>query len=227
MLKIDQERLGPAAVDFLYLMDRGYPRSASLELIGNRHNLDRLHRDILHRGVFSRKEAEERRARLVGPEKLVNAKLMVDGHNVLITTESALVGRPLIAANDGVIRDVAGISHRYRLTSLTEIAVEHIFRVFKAYPPGEILFLLDAPIRHSGELAAMLRNTLRTRNCRGDAQAVRVPEKTLIGAVGIVASSDSAVLDAVRQGFDLPATVIDLLSEPVELVDLTFLGRES
>jgi hypothetical protein len=224
MAELNQKALKLAAADFLYLLDHEYPRSASLQLVGNRHNLDRLHREILHRGVFAREEAKQRRNRLVGPEELVNRKLLVDGHNVIITTESRFAGRPLIAANDGFIRDVAGISHRYRISPLTHEAVDNIFRLLHNHPPSETLFFLDAPIRQSGELAAILRTALKRWNLTGDAQALKVPEKELIGGKGIVASSDSAILDGVEQGFDLAAVVIKSLPQQGHLIDFTFLG---
>ena len=224
MDELDHDRLHLAAADFLYLLDRGYPRSASLQLVGNRYNLDRLHREVLHRGIFAREEAKQRRERLVGPEKLVDRKLLVDGHNVIITTESRFAGRQLIAANDGLIRDVAGISHRYRISSLTHEAIDHIFRLLHRHPPLETIFFLDAPIRQSGELAAILRSGLKSWNLTGDAQALKVPEKQLIGGKGVVASSDSAILDGVKEAFDLAAAVIKSLPERVNLIDFTSLG---
>jgi hypothetical protein len=224
MTDLNHERLRTAAVDFLYLLDRSYPRAASRQLVGNRYNLDRQHRDCLHRGVFAREEADQRRTRLVSEEQIVNAKLLVDGHNVIITTESGLAGRPLIAANDGIIRDVAGISHRYRISSLTDRAIDHLFRILRENSPREIQFFLDAPIRQSGELAALLRTELDRCNLPGTAKAVKVPEKYLIGTESIVASSDSAILDEVQQGFDLAAAAINSLEVPVELIDFTFLS---
>ena len=223
MTKLDYERLRSAAVDFLYLLDHGYPRSASLQLVGNRYNMDRLHREVIHRGIFAREEARQRRQRLVEPGELVDGQLLVDGHNVLITTESGLAARPLIAANDGLIRDVAGISHRYRISPLTHEAIDNIFRILHNHPPGEILFYLDAPIRQSGELAAILRSALKSWDLTGDAQALKVPEKELIGGKGIVASSDSAILDGVEQGFDLAAVVIKSLPQQGSVIDFTSL----
>ncbi|MBT8406788.1 MAG: DUF434 domain-containing protein [Deltaproteobacteria bacterium] len=224
MTELNQKALKLAAADFLYLLDRGYSRSASLQLVGNRYTLDRLHREVLHRGVFAREEAKQRCKRLVGPEELVDRKLVVDGHNVIITTESRFAGRPLIAANDGLIRDVAGISHRYRISSQTHDAIENLLQFLHKYPPRETLFYLDAPIRQSGELAAKIRAELKSWNLPGDAQAKKVPEKRLIGAQGIVASSDSAVLDEVKQSFDLAGAVIKSLSQKSNLIDFTSLG---
>jgi len=224
MTELNQKALKLAAGDFLFLMDRGYPRSASLQLVGNRYNLNAQHREVLHRGVFARKEAKERRDRLVGIEQMVGLKLLVDGHNVLITTESGLAGRPLIAANDGVIRDVARISHRYRISTLTHEAIDILFQVLHEYPPQETLFFLDAPIRQSGELAAVLRAALKSWNLPGDAQTLKVPESRLIGSEGVVASSDSAVLDGVEQGLDFAAAAIKSLPQRVNLIDFTSLG---
>jgi hypothetical protein len=224
MTKLHQKALEQAAEDFLYLLDRSYPRKAGLQLVGNRYDLDALHREVLHRGVFARKEARERRHRLVELVRLVDFKLLVDGHNVLITVESGIAGRLLIAANDGVIRDVAGVSHRYRISTLTHEAIDFIFQILQEYPPKETLFFLDAPIRQSGELAAALRSALKKCKLSGDAQALKVPEIRLKGGKGVIASSDSAVLDQAQQGFDLAAAVIKSLPGKVNLIDFTSLG---
>ena len=224
MPKLDQETLRTAAGDFLYLLDRGYPRRAGLQLVGNRYNLNALHREVLHRGVFAGKEAGERRQRLVGIERLVEFRLLVDGHNVLITVESGLAGRALIAANDGVLRDVAGVSHRYRVSPRTHEAIDSIFQILQKYPPKETMFFLDAPIRQSGDLAAALRSALKSWNLSGDAQILKVPEIRLIGGEDVVASSDSAVLDGVQRAFDLAATVIKSLPQCINLIDFTSLG---
>jgi hypothetical protein len=224
MSELNQETLRIAAEDFLYLLDRSYPRSACLQLVGNRYDLDALHRQVLHRGVFARKEAGKRRGRLLEVERLGEFKLLIDGHNVLITVESGLKGRLLIAANDGVIRDVAGISHRYRISTLTHEAIDIIFQILQKYPPKETLFFLDEPIRQSGELAAALRSALKSWNLSGNAQALKVPEGRLIGGEGVVASSDSAVLDEVQRGFDLAAAAIKSLPQKINLIDFTRLG---
>ncbi|MEJ2430725.1 MAG: DUF434 domain-containing protein [Deltaproteobacteria bacterium] len=223
MSSLDQDRLRSAAEDFLYLLDRGYPRRAGLQLVGNRYNLDALHREVLHRGIFAHQEARERRDRLVGIERLVDFKLLVDGHNVLITTESGLAGRTLIAANDGVIRDVARISHRYRISTLTRQAIDLLFQVLHEYPPQETLFFLDAPIRQSGELAALLRAALKNWKLPGDAQTLKVPETRLIGGENIVASSDSVVLNGVKQGLDFAAAAIKRFPHGTNLVDFSYL----
>jgi hypothetical protein len=224
MSELNDASLHLAAADFLYLLDRTYPQRASLQLVGNRYNLDGPNRHMLHRGVFGREESKKRRSRLLSPERLAGARLLVDGHNVLITVESALAGRPLIAATDGVIRDVAGISHRYHISSLTREAIDGTLLLLEVYPPQETLFLLDAPIRQSGELAVLLRAGLKNFGLPGDAQTVKVPEADLLDPHAIVATSDSAILDGAEQAVDLAGTVIRSLGRPLRMIDFTELG---
>ena len=234
MDELDHERLHLAAADFLYLMDRGYPRSASLQLVGNRYNLNALHREVLHRGIFAREEAKQRRKRLVGPEKLVDRKLLVDGHNVIITTESMFAGRPLIAANDGLIRDVAGISHRYRISSQTHDALENLLQFLSNYRPRETLFYLDAPISQSGELAAILRSGLKSWNLTGDAQALKVPEKQLIGGKGIVAIHQQLAINKLFRAYKTLTSLLSLLPSkntavqdfPVESIQIVSIANQ-
>ena len=51
-----------------------------------------------------------------------------------------------------------------------------------------------------------------------------MPETRLIGGEDIVASSDSVVLDGVKQGLDFAAAAIKSLPQPINLIDFTSLG---
>jgi len=50
-----------AAADFFFLLNKSYPRTAALDLTGNRYHLDAMERMMLRRGLFSRQEALGRR----------------------------------------------------------------------------------------------------------------------------------------------------------------------
>src|SRR3990170_2009631 len=92
--------LQKAAEDFRHLLNRGYPRKVTLELVGNRYGLTFDQRHLLHRGVFSDSDSRSRRKRQISVRDLRDQDLAVDGHNVLITIEAGLSGRPLILAHD-------------------------------------------------------------------------------------------------------------------------------
>jgi len=202
------ESLQKAAKDFRYLLNRGYPRKASLELVGNRYELTFDERHLLHRGVFSDIDSEVRQKKILSSGGIRNEDLAVDGHNVLITIEAGLSGRPLILADDGFIRDISGLSGSFKKTEVTEKAIRLVITFLKKWKPRHTLFLFDAPISKSGILAQELRNLLKKENLPGDALAMKVPEKTLIGLPGVVATSDTAIIDRSKKVIDLAGDII-------------------
>ena len=200
--------LQKAAKDFRYLLNRGYPRKAALELVGNRYALTFDERHLLHRGVFSNMDSQARRKKRVSVREMRNKDLAIDGHNVLITIEAGLSGRPLILGDDGYVRDISGLSGRFKKTKRTEEAIQFIIRVLKKWKPRQTLFLLDAPISMSGKLAEEIRDRLKRENLLGDAMAMKVPEKILIGFPGIIATSDTAIINPSKKVLDLAGYVI-------------------
>jgi len=202
------ESLQKAAKDFRYLLNRGYPRKASLELVGNRYELTFDERHLLHRGVFSEADSEARRKKVISIKEVQDKDLAVDGHNVLITIEAGLSGRPLILADDGFIRDISGLSGSFKKTEVTEKAIRLIVTFLKKWKPRHTLFLFDAPISKSGILAQELRTLLKKEGLPGDALAVKVPEKILIGFEGVIATSDTAIIDRSKRVIDLAGDII-------------------
>jgi hypothetical protein len=200
--------LQEAAQDFRYLLNRGYPRKAALELVGNRYGLTFDERHLLHRGVFSDADSESRRKKKTLPEAVRNKELAIDGHNVLITIEAGLSDRPLILGDDGFIRDISGLSGSFQKTEMTVQALELLLNVLKRAKPHQTLFLFDSPISRSGELALEVRGRMQKGNLPGDAMAVRVPEKILIGFPGRVATSDTAIIDRSHKVVDLAGYVL-------------------
>ena len=202
------EHLQNAAQDFRYLLNRRYPRKAALELVGNRYGLTFDERHLLHRGVFSSKDSQARRKKKIFIQGVRNKDLAIDGHNVLITIEAGLSGRPLVLGDDGYVRDISGLSGSFKKTKRTEEAIQSIITVLKKWKPRQTLFLLDAPISMSGRLAEEIRDRLKRDNLLGDAMAVKVPEKILIGFPGIVATSDTDIIDRSKKVLDLAGYVI-------------------
>ena len=197
-----------AAQDFRYLLNRGYPRKASLELVGNRYGLIFDERHLLHRGVFSDADSVTRQKKIISPEAIRNKDLAIDGHNVLITIEAGLSSRPLVLADDGFIRDISGLSGSFKKTEMTEKAFRLIVTFLKRWRPRHTLFLFDAPISKSGVLAQEVRVLLKKEGLPGDSIAMKVPEKTLIGFQGVVATSDTAIIDRSKRVIDLAGDII-------------------
>jgi hypothetical protein len=200
--------LWKAADDFRFLLNRDYPRDASLQLVGNRYNLDHDYRHLLRRGVFAASVAEQRKNKKVSLQEIKGKAVAIDGYNCLITLESAMQGKTILLADDAFIRDISGVSGGYKETAETGQALGLIMDLLLAAGPSECLFLLDAPISASGKLAQRIRGLMKERGLPGDAQAVKVPEQLMIGYHGIIATSDTALIDQSEQVFDLAGYLI-------------------
>ncbi len=134
--------------------------------------------------------------------------IVVDGHNVQITMESAALGRPVLMANDSVLRDVAGESARFRMSEVTRIAIDLVFRFLETHRPRRISFLFDSPMSHSGDLANEYRRRLMELHIDGEARALPVPEREIPYEECTVASSDGAILEKSTRWLDLACVAL-------------------
>jgi len=206
--KLRFKDLQEAAEDFRYLLNREYPRKAVLELVGNRYGLTFDERHLLHRGIFTNTNSKVRRKKKITTREVRNRDLAIDGHNVVITIEAGLSGRPLILGDDGFIRDISGLSGNFRKSKKTEETLHLILNALKMLKPRQTLFLFDAPMSMSGKLAQEVRGRLKSENLPGDALAVKIPEKVLIGFPGVIATSDTAIIDQSKMVLDLAAYIL-------------------
>ncbi|MDI6761399.1 MAG: DUF434 domain-containing protein [Thermodesulfobacteriota bacterium] len=204
----ESKSLQNAAEDFRYLLNRGFPRKAALELVGNRYQLNADERHLLHRGVFSDEDSKWRKGRRIPFYQIRGRDLAIDGYNLVITLEAGLSGLPLILGDDGFIRDISGLSGNYRKSQKTEEALLLIFNALKRGRPRHTLFLFDSPISRSGELAQEISNRLKIEGIPGDARTMKVPEKILIGFSGIVATTDTAIIDRSPKIYDLAGHIL-------------------
>lgn len=212
-----------AASQFFYLQNHGYPRDSALQWVGNRCNLTSKQRDLLHRGVFSQGVALKRRAKRCAGSDWQEHWLVVDGHNVQITIESALLGRSLLVGNDGALRDLAGQSASFKFSEISEMALDMLFSFLEEFRPTKVLFLFDAPLSRSGYMADKYRQRMRSLRLAGDSKAVAVPEREFPYRESVIASSDGAVLDASSRWLDLARWVIDFSLNSELTADFTTL----
>jgi hypothetical protein len=205
--------LGRAACDLVYLLERGYPRKSSIELVGNRYRLSGDCRKILFRGVFGREECESRTAKRTGAYPSGPLLCVVDCYNVLITIESYLTGRCVFRALDGFTRDIAGVYGNYSFGRRTEQAIVLLLDCLRDAGQGqwEFQFYLDAPVSRSADMACFLRDALERADIIPQVEVVRSPDRRIITAHAhdLVATSDTVLIDCVGHCIDLPALVLE------------------
>ena len=200
--------LKKAAVDFRFLLSRGYPRGSALGFVGNHYQLSSLERNILFRAVFTRRVAAHRRSKLVKIGEITGQRLVIDGYNCIITLENALKGIPLVAADDGFVRDMGLVFRRFRQSERTKQAWGLISKVFSHYPPSSVYILLDAPYSGSGRLGATLNRWMAEAKIRGRATTAMRNEKAIGAMEGIKVSADSVIIDYSDRVFDLAGHII-------------------
>jgi hypothetical protein len=202
------DNFAEACATYKLLREKGYPEKATLKLVGDRHRLSRMQRNCLFRGVIVHAAASLRKAKIVAPNAVSGQALGVDWYNVLITVESYLRGQVLFVADDGMVRDASATHGSYRTASLTGRAMEEIVQVIAGLAPFRVDAYLDMPIAFSGLMAEDLRARLAPLPCASEVALVPSADYPLKTYEGIVASSDSAVVDGCALVLDLARAVL-------------------
>ena len=195
------------------------PGKGALKLVADRHRLGRTERNSMFRGITAASLAQDRRGKIVGQEAMAGSALGIDWYNVLITVESYLAGHAVFLCDDGMIRDSAAVHGSYRASSITPRAVAEIVAAVKAAGPSRVDAYVDAPIAWSGRMAEEARAALAAASARTDVVLVHSADYPLKKYDGIVASSDSTIMDRAVRIVDLAAlvlrTVFDFTPPPV------------
>ncbi|MHA1130102.1 MAG: DUF434 domain-containing protein [Candidatus Helarchaeota archaeon] len=184
-----------AATDLRYLLNRGYNRKSSIELVGNRWNLNRDERHILYRACFSTEEIKARKWNEAILTDITGKNVAIDTYNILITAESLLKGLLVIKGDDDYIRDISKVFNKYKRSPLTTHVLNIILDTLKPFNPKNVLFFLDKDISKSGELAAIINEDLTHFQISGTAETVPSADRSVIMNGEIVISNDRVVLE--------------------------------
>ena len=220
MANFELQPLRQAAQDLRYLLGRGYPRELGLKLTGDRWGLEANQRQVLRRAVLAPEKARARRERLLPLAALKGRAVGVDGHNVIITLESALMGTVLVEADDGAVRDIGQKGRNYGPGPHTGEAARLMVDTLVRAGAARVVILLDAPLPHSGEMAGELRNMLPQAGLAGDVRTAANPEKELASFEGIVVSGDGPLIDAAARPLDLAGAIIRAMQPQPAMINL-------
>jgi len=199
-----------ALLDYRYLKDHGYAKKSSLKIVGDRYRLSKIARNCLLRGAVEKKICLLRKKKLILAEEVKDRNLGIDWYNVLITVESYLKGHTIFLADDGIIRDASAVHASYRESAITKIAIEKIITALKLINPGSIEVFLDSPISHSKIMADNLKKKMNTQLLFPiSILLIHSADFKLKVFNGIVASSDSVIMDSTENIFDFPRFVLE------------------
>lgn len=196
--------------DYRLLLDRGYPVTATIKLVGDRYRLDRSERFILFRGVLDEASSAFIRGKILAtlaPE----SEIGVDGYNVLFTLINYRRGHPLFIGTDGLLRDAGGAHGRFEREEDLLFAAELFCRRLVELKPKHLSLYLDAPVSHSGQHRKLWEETCSRFGILAAAETVQNADLPLQDFTGTaVASSDSRIaLKSRAPIFDLARHILE------------------
>ena len=187
-----------AAIDIRYLLDRGFSQKGAVGFACDHYRLDSDSRHLLSRAVISRSVCEKRHLKFLPCDKIRGNKIIIDGYNIIIGMESILE-KKAIMCDDGVIRDIKGVSRNFCTTENTHQAIKLILSFLKEKSPSQVCFLFDSQISKSGILAGLLREMIDLAGLTGGACTSRHVDYDLKCSRDIVASSDGVIIDSAEK----------------------------
>lgn len=202
-------QLSEAARDLRYLLGRGYAQRSAITLVGDHLQLVKRQRQLLFRCVASPDVAASVRGKAVA--SAAGRTLLVDGHNVLITLETAINGGPLVRGDDSFLRDLSELHGTYRSNASTPRAIALLTASIRALGTRDVALYLDRPIAFSARLADEFREALGPGASveLADSADGAIRARLRAGLDAVLASSDSALLAEA-------AAVVDLVADAVQ-----------
>jgi hypothetical protein len=199
------------AEELSYLRRRGYALPGALKLVGDRHQLRERQRQAILRATSRAATVDERVARRLPQGAPPPGVVAVDGFNAVITLETALNGGVLVTTLEGGLRDLAGVHGSYRISEVTNRAIELFAKGLEArgWTQVPVAFYLDAPVSNSGRLAAALRGFAEASSLPWTVTVVPDPDAVLAELEeAVVVTGDAVVLDRCQAWSDLAGEAV-------------------
>jgi hypothetical protein len=212
--------LRAAVTDLSWLLSRGYAPTASLKLVGDRFALKERQRLAVARAACSDQQRESRERTSLPLESVNGQDLLIDGFNIVVTTEAALSGGVLIRCRDGCVRDMSSVHGSYRSVAETEEAIRLISETLLGAKPASALWLLDQPVSNSRRLAQRIREMAAEHDWPWNVEVVMNPDKVLRSSDQIVVTADSNILDGVKGWINLGEMLVTQRLPEAWIVDL-------
>jgi hypothetical protein len=208
-------RIVEAARDYKYLLNRCYPASSSLNIVVTRYTMSRVERSLLLRCVHRDEYVAKVLRSVVSRDTISGSNLLIDLLNVSTTLIAFLEGECLYKCDDGIIRDLGGSRYwrgrRERALEAIDLIRDHLIAV----KPVKIYLVLDRLAPMSGEILKNAEKIFRESGFnvegiladRADKKIIEL-SRGLEDLIGVVATSDSLILEKADQIYDLAGEII-------------------
>lgn len=191
--------LREAAAEYRWLLERGFPDAASLKLVGDKHRLSRIERNVLFRGVAEESRAGPRRARLVSDPR--RSALIVDAHNVSLTVLNYRLGHPVFVCTDGLARDAGGAKRRVNRLGVYREVLDGLVRFLAGLEIGRCDWYFDGPFSGSATHASFVEEALVGSALAGRSRVAESADRAVVVATQsanepvCLCSGDSEIID--------------------------------
>jgi hypothetical protein len=219
-----KEKLLKPARDIRSILRWGYPKFSTIRFVADHFQLSLEERHVLTRVIMPPDRIVSRINKKVACTGIKDRSLLLDGYNVLLTVDSLLKKEPMWFCDDGYIRDTRYYFSKAKQAEDIEEALEDILKFLSEAGPKSVVFLLDAQISRSGELAGFIRHKLKEHGISGEAKTSKIADFELKAEGGnsennvILATSDGIIIDSVLEVLDIPACLMEKKGiEPVRL----------
>ncbi len=213
-------QLRQATSDLSWLLTHGYSAKRSLVFVGDRFQLRERQRKAVGRSAASATAVASRRQRLLELSAARGEEVHIDGYNVLLTVEAAMAGGVVLEGVDGCYRDMAAMSSHYKRVEETARALEAIGTHLHTHGCSPVVWYLDRPISNSGRLKAHMESVAEAHGWPWQIHLVANPDAVLKASNCLIATADSAILDAGGPWLNLAREVVDTVVDEPWRVDL-------
>ncbi|MGB9937934.1 MAG: DUF434 domain-containing protein [Methanobacterium sp.] len=209
-MQIRERKLKEAAYDLRFLLNRNYRKKNALTFVSNKYVLSLNERNYLGRSIFSNSIINSRKNKIINLPQIENKYILIDGYNVLITTESICRKdyNSLVLCDDGIIRDINAVFGKYKFNKNTEVGLNTILKLIEGYKPY-VTFFFDKQVSWSGKLAQLTKEIMVNMSIKGKAIVSENVDLDIIKARepknGIIATSDGIIIDKVDKVIDIPS----------------------
>ncbi len=181
------ENLQQAVFDLSWLLSNGYAQKSSLKLVGDKFSLTDRQRKAINAASAEKQSLEIRKKNEIEIASISNfihhtsdPILVIDGYNLLITTECALSNAPLFIGLDGCMRDIASIHSTYRKVEETVPALKLIGKVIEELEIKKTIWVLDSPISNSGRLKKIIEDLAEEKKWNWEVLLEKQADKSIV-----------------------------------------------